>query len=273
MKRIYLRGILRRILLLLPLFFLLFCLAENEASCGDDPSVIHVYVALCDNQYQGIVPVSKQLGDGDNPRTNLYWGALYGVKTHFSKDADWLLVGKPAPPKEIILERIVFKHRSGNIFLIADAYRGRNIRQATEDFLISASGKGSEEVTLTSEEKTISISGGGSANFLAYIGHNGLMDFKLGMLPKSQDSKKRDAVILACISRSYFREALKAAGAYPLLWTNGLMAPEAYTLNAALKGWMTGKSPEEIRKMAAQAYNQYQKCGTKAALRLFSTGW
>ena len=43
---------------------------------------VHVFVPLCDNEHQGIVPVNKSLGDGFNPHSNLYWGALYGVKTH-----------------------------------------------------------------------------------------------------------------------------------------------------------------------------------------------
>ena len=40
-------------------------------------------VALADNDHQGIVPVPRQLGDGDDPANNLYWGARYGVKTYF----------------------------------------------------------------------------------------------------------------------------------------------------------------------------------------------
>ena len=46
---------------------------------------IHVYVALCDNKNQGIVPVSKTLGNGQNPTTNLYWGAAYGIRTFFDR--------------------------------------------------------------------------------------------------------------------------------------------------------------------------------------------
>ncbi|HEX6730669.1 MAG TPA: hypothetical protein VF074_11680, partial [Pyrinomonadaceae bacterium] len=40
--------------------------------------VIHVFVALADNVNQGIVPVPPSLGNGDNPATNLYWGAAFG---------------------------------------------------------------------------------------------------------------------------------------------------------------------------------------------------
>jgi hypothetical protein len=36
---------------------------------------IHVFVALCDNKNQGIVPVPEKLGRGDDPDGNLYWGA------------------------------------------------------------------------------------------------------------------------------------------------------------------------------------------------------
>ena len=51
--------------------------------------VIHVFVALCDNKYQGIVPVPAKLGDGANPKSNLYWGAGAGIKTWFSKKRGW----------------------------------------------------------------------------------------------------------------------------------------------------------------------------------------
>jgi hypothetical protein len=51
------------------------------------------------------------------------------------------------------------------------------------------------------------------------------------------------------------------------------MAPEAYTLKAALDGWISAESPEQIRARSAQAYDKYQKCGLRAAQRLFATGW
>jgi len=33
---------------------------------------IHVFVALCDNEFQGIVPVPESLGNGKKYQTNLY---------------------------------------------------------------------------------------------------------------------------------------------------------------------------------------------------------
>ncbi len=51
------------------------------------------------------------------------------------------------------------------------------------------------------------------------------------------------------------------------------MAPEAYTLKSALDGWIAGEDAAYIRDRAASAYNKYQKCGIKAAQRLFAMGW
>lgn len=42
-----------------------------------------------------------------------------------------------------------------------------------------------------------------------------------------------------------------------------MRAPEAYTLKGALDGWAAGESNEQIRERAADAYDQYQKCGLR----------
>jgi hypothetical protein len=99
------------------------------------------------------------------------------------------------------------------------------------------------------------------------------MDFKLPLVSRKKNEAHRDAIILACASKQYFAEPLRAGGAYPLLWTTNLMAPEAYTLKGALDGWIAGETNEQIRDRAAAAYDKYQKCGLRAARRLFSTGW
>ena len=100
-----------------------------------------------------------------------------------------------------------------------------------------------------------------------------LMDFSLPIIPKRKNATHRDAIILACASKQYFAEVLREGGAYPLLWTTNLMAPEAYTLKSALDGWIGGENSEQIQDRAAGAYDKYQKCGLRAAHRLFATGW
>lgn len=231
--------------------------------------IIHVLVALCDNENQGIVPVPAHLGDGENPNKNLYWGAAYGVKAYFSKSNDWEKISSTENPKENVLERMVFKRKNKDIYLIAEAYRGSKMKETIDDFFGAVSGNDLENVSVNG--KTFQISG--SADLIAFVGHNGLMDFKLENQPSKTDEEKRDAVILACASRNYFSKPLKKTGANPVLWTSNLMAPEAYILHDALEGWIGGETNEQIQTRAANAYAKYQKISLKSAKNLLVTGW
>lgn len=242
---------------------------KAEKAAVNSVPVIHVFVALADNVNQGIVPVSASLGNGDNAKTNLYWGAAFGVRTFFSKNKDWELISVTPNPSASILERCIFKHRRSSSLLVADAYRGKEISQTIWDFLEAAAGKPGEKL----KAGDLEFHSGGSADLVAYVGHNGLMDFQLHAEPKQRDDRQRRAIILACASKQYFSSALEKSGATPLLWTTNLMAPEAYVLSAAIDGWMKKESDEQIRLRAADAYHKYQHCGVKAARGLFATGF
>ena len=244
--------------------------SEPQTAATNSVPVIHVFVALADNVNQGIVPVSASLGNGDNAASNLYWGAAFGIRNFFAKkNKDWELISVTPNPRASILERCIFKHRRQSLLMVADAYRGKEISQTTVDFLEAAAGKPGEKLTIGNMQ----FYAGGSADLVAYIGHNGLMDFTLASHPKRRDDRQRRAIILACASKQYFSPALQQSGATPLLWTTNLMAPEAYVLSAAIDGWIKKESDEQIRLRAADAYHKYQNCGVKAARGLFATGW
>jgi hypothetical protein len=229
---------------------------------------IHIFVALCDNKYQDITRVSATLGNGQNPNSNLYWGALYGIRTYFKKSDEWELLSTKKV-NNMILERLVFRHTRENYYLIADAYNGRYIKQCTLDFLNSSCGN--QKDILAFDGKTLGL--GGNASLAGYIGHDGLMDFQLSETFANTDNKKRDLIILACYSKRYFTPHLETANVNPLVWTTHLMAPEAYTLHDALTGYINGEDNEDIRERAASAYARYQKCSITAAKGLLVTGW
>jgi hypothetical protein len=232
------------------------------------PVVVHVVVALCDAKRQGVVPPANEtLCQGDNPRQNLYWGALYGVKTHLSRKG-WEVVSSADPPGDEVVQRVVFKRQvprgqgRASVYVVADAYHGAHIRKATEVFLDYAAGRHTVDVAP-------SLAAGGAAHVITYVGHNGLMDFELPATKVGKPEPARVAVALACASDPYFGDRLRTAGAGRLLLTSSLMAPEAYTLEAALLAWVAGQKPAEVHEAAARAYHKYQKCGLKAARRLF----
>ncbi|NLI47086.1 MAG: hypothetical protein GX414_08260 [Acidobacteria bacterium] len=255
--------------------FILIHLADRPAEAssprlpGPQPRTIHVFVALCDNRNQGIVPVPAVLGDGDDPARNLYWGARYGVRTYLERSPDWRRVAAPATPGGPVLERRVFRHALEPVWLVADAYRGAAIRQAVEDFLAAAAGAPVARVTVADGGEPVALPLGGGAGLVVYVGHNGLMDLRVDP-PQRRDARRREAMVLACASRGYFREPLRRACATARLWTTGLLAPEAYVLEAAVAGWIAGESAAAIRERAARAYHCHQRCGLAAARRLFA---
>lgn len=246
----------------------------NDLAKGK-PVVVHVVVALCDNKNRGIVPVSAELGNGQDPRSNLYWGALYGVKAHFSRQG-WKRVAVEKPDDERILERVLFSRtvprgeRDVPVYVVADAWDGAEIRPALQRFLAMSAGNDNEVLTIAEGSTGTEVRAGGEAHLIAYIGHNGLMDFELPKPSGSPaDRSVSSSLVLACASKPYFLDYLELVDSHPLLLTTGLMAPEAYTLDAVVRAWVNGGAMEAVREAAAGAYHQYQKCGLQAARGLF----
>jgi len=231
---------------------------------------IHVYVALCDNQFQGIVPVPEKIGNGKDPFNNLYWGTAYGVKTFFKRSKNWTLVKTYKNPEAHVLERCLFKHNTKDVFLLAEAYDGEYIKECTSDFLKTMFSMNS--LTIEYEDRKLLFAK--DADLISYIGHNGLMDFDLDQNDYVLLSgKDKEVIILACISQAYFEPFIKRTCANPLVLTAQLMAPEAYTLEAGIEAWLKNKTNEEVRIEAAKAYAKYQKCSMYGAKKILVTGF
>ncbi len=253
---------------------LLFAIASLPfgftAARSAEPSpakTIHVFVALADNKSQGIIPVPAKIGNGDDPENNLYWGCTEGMKVVFRTGADWKLIATPKPPKPEILERCIFQRKSPAAWIIADAYRGSDIKQCTADFFEAAGGNARGEQTTDAGP----ISTGGAADLIAYIGHDGLMDFATPTLtPPAVGGKP--VIVLCCKSADFFGPPLHQVQAKPLLLTTQLMYPGSFILKAALEGWLHGESAESMRQRAAKAYATNQRISVKAAAGVFTAG-
>ena len=250
---------------------LLFLMITGWSVRTYSQQTIHIYVPLCDNLNQGIVPVPEKLGNGEDPANNLYWGAAYGVKSYFQyKTSDWKLVKDFKMTGSVILDRVLFKHTSKDVYVLADAYQGDKIKQCIREFLYAANGQ--HDLSIEFEGQKLNF--GGSSNLVAYAGHDGLMEFDVAVNYQSTDTtEKKDVIILACYSKEFFNAEITKANANPILWTTHLMAPEAYTLKAAFDGWLNKESGSQIDERAAQAYHKYQKCGIRGARNLFTTGF
>ena len=252
-------------LFILALLFPIAIVAQEEPSeKADDanptqkPKRIHVVVALCDNESQGIQKVGARIGDGDKPDDNLYWGCSDGLREWFKKSPNWMLtdVSKAdlkTTPGAKILRTLTFEHKTTGAILTAEAWRGLNIYDATLRYF--------EKLVDSSET---------APDLVAYIGHNGLMDFRLPKDLVTINSKPKDSIVLCCISDRFFEKKLAARQVTPVLMTDQLMYPGAFLLEAALEGWLKGEAPEKLRDRAAAAYQKNQKISFRAARGIFS---
>ncbi len=80
---------------------------------------IRVFIALCDNKTQGIVPVGAKIGDGDVPDENLYWGCDDGFGSLFQSTAsNRVILRTESDVSPIILRRMTLKHRTKDVELV-----------------------------------------------------------------------------------------------------------------------------------------------------------
>ncbi len=250
-------------------FLLLFLLlSASSVNSEESPKVIHVLVALCDNEYQGIVKVPKAIGNGDNPETNLYWGCSGGVRAIFHKSAQWQLVKTIKHPRSAVLERAVFLHKASKTLLVADGYQGRHIKRTLEDFFALLAGRQIENEYEQVPQLDKRIRAGSNASLIVYVGHNGLMDIKFESLPNGRSEKQ--AIVLCCESRQYFQSILNNYGVKPALLTTQLMYPGAMILEEAFEGWIKGETRNQIRIRAGEAYAKNQKISGKSGIGVFS---
>lgn len=235
------------------------------------PLIAHILVPLCDNEHQGIVKVNSSLGNGQNLKTNLYWGAGYGMRTHFQRQPEWKTLSVTDPSEPHILERLVMRRTYSNgatVVLIADAYDGAFMKECIEDYLDALCGIKKGNVQSGTEQ----FAAWSGADLLAFNGHNGLMDTEVAERSYASGNSK-DAVVIACMSHSWFEPHLQRASAYPLVTTTNLLAPEAYIMRHIIDAWAQLKSGEEVDLAAATGNSSVQKCSLASSNRLFRTGW
>ena len=229
---------------LLALFFLAVLPLSAERS-------VELFVALCDNKTQGIVPVGAKIGNGDDHHGNLYWGCSDGARSYFKNSKKWTLQSAQKPDKKHIIETLKFKHKATGIILTAHAYRGSEMERCLQDYFQA-------------------LKSGGPNQLVAFIGHNGLMDTK-PTFPEIKDSDLTGTptVVLCCISERYFQPLFEQYQARPLLLTKQLMYPGAFILHDVIEVWLKKGSSAQYLDAAARAYAKNQKISTKAAKGIF----
>ncbi len=250
MMRLLFACCLRMILLLLCCLSMC-CDAVLVLPVGPGKQVA-VFVALCDNEHQGIAPVPAAIGNGNDPERNLYWGCSDALPRLLRRSKDW---GRPQVLEdwqgkpEAVLRTMVCTRADAAVTITAYAWRGDAMHECLEAF----------EAALVS----------GRFELVAFIGHNGLMDEDLPE-PTHCSEKAADAIVLCCMSQEYFAPRLEKLGSRAVLTTRQFMYPAGQVMLAALDEWMRDANDRSaIHHAAGKAYAANQKISLRAGKGIF----
>jgi hypothetical protein len=245
------------------------------------PLVVTVHVALCDNRQ--IACGSRALGDGDQPRRNLYWGGAAGFKAFFDyRRRRWKRVLLDRGDGKVILERAVYRlrvRRPGarwrrlgvtkgfDVYLVGLAYRGLRIADAMGALISQVSrdarpkAKTKTETLKLADGQTLGI--GAAGHVVGYAGHNHLMDVTSFRWPRWTRTRPLGYFALACMTAPYLTRRLSGRQAVGLLLTKTLMYPGAFTIEGLVRALAAGGDQRAVFRGGADAYARYQKRPTK----------
>jgi hypothetical protein len=245
------------------------------------PLVVTVHVALCDN---GTIWCGNQrLGNGDNPRTNLYWGGAAGLTAYFRVRRGWKRVHRDAGDGRVVLERVVYRRRVRlpsaawqrlgvrrpfDIYLVALAYRGKHIARAARSFIRQVSQPRGARLRLAGG---LTLRTGGLGHVVGYAGHNYLMDVA-GVYAWPSFTRRRPVgyFMLACMSAPYLGPQLTRRTTHALLLTRVLMYPGAFTIDGLIRGLALGASQRGVFRLGARYYARFQKRTERLIRRCFT---
>jgi hypothetical protein len=251
------------------------------------PLVATVYVALCDNDSQGIVPVrNRNICMGDVPERNLYWATSGGLKAH-AQTRRWKRVLYEKHPNELLAARAVWKkgippggalRARGvpgpiDVYLVGLAYRGVKIRTAMVDYLKAVRRDHGEELALPNGKK---ITYQGKSHVLGFIGHDYFMDEPNipGLLKETAGNGHlaKGVFGLACMSDDFFRPAIERRNTHILVLNKQLAYPSAFTALGVLRAIAAGQNHKGIHREAARAFAKGQNKSVGTMLRALSYG-
>lgn len=245
----------------------------RAAVAAGKPLLTHVLVPLCSNQQ--IDCGASWAGRPADLDKNLYWGAVFGVRTWMERPrSDWQVVSVAGAEGPRLERRVYRRWVSGAPFgksdeveqlAVFDAIRGDRIDDAVRLFWTSATEGGSLVFADAGTTRTERVLVAG------YTGHNRMLDgLTLPPAPPDERRDPRSAFVLACLSERTFGAPLRAAGVPVLLTTTALVAPEAYLTDAVLHAIGDGRDSAGVREQAIASYVIWQKLSRAAAGNMFS---
>lgn len=228
-----------------------------------------IHVALFDQHRAGS---RRTFADGDNPSTNLYWGALFGLETHFANAAGWRRAYTDDGDGAGILRRVVF-HRIAeptpdwrargvterfDVYVLANAWPSSRIVDAMEQPLQEA--LCGRSVLLNVDGRAVAF--GGDSAIVGYVGQNHMIDEywdPFDRLGHCRPERQVGIFYLCPRSAVVLHHPIVERGLYSVLFTRAAATPEAYLVDGMFGALFSGKLGDGFISEAATQYAKYQK--------------
>jgi len=235
----------------------------NDFKAGK-PLVITANVVLWDASFNGRrrFPIT----DGNDPKHNLYWGAGYGMYHGFKNVFRWKLVGEEKD-KVAVFKKVYSPNpfwqgmgvkKPFEVYVVLNLYKSDVITDGYRDFAKNLFGNRPQRVTLKDGKI---IEAGSQSRIVGYIGHmTGRGKNAIKTVRNSQSiaqGEPKGVFMTSCLSAPVFSHEVLGENTYGLLFTTGLLAPEAYIQNALFDAIARGLKGDKIIHSVASAYANY----------------
>lgn len=248
------------------------------------PLVVHAHVPLCSNEI--IWCGNERLGNGDDPRSNLYWATSGGFRGWFGRrGSGWKLVHRGPGDDHDVLEVMVWKKREApgrawrqrgvagpfDVYVVAWAWRGTAMQRAIDAYVADLYGSKPRMLRL---DEGVELQAGGAAHVVAFVGHNGWMDIPpydwATAAAQAGDAPPKGTIAIACMTAPYLAAYVPAKTRVPLLMTTGLIFAGAHGFEGALSAFAQARSFGQIRAAAAENHAAGQDKSVRAVRGLFT---
>jgi hypothetical protein len=227
---------------------------------------ITLHVGLTDGEGK-----PSKFTNGNDPRTNLCWGALYGVDTHMANAAGWRRVYGDRGDGARIIRRSVFARRvtasaewlaagvdqAFDVYVLANAWPSSRLRDAMSQPIRDACADGPVVIT----HDGMSLAFGSASCMVGYLGPNAMADAYWDPFEacKSGGHSRIGLFYLSSMSAVYLYDSAVRHGFYPVLFARLPIVPEAYLFDGMMQALLQGELDEGFLDSAASAYAKYQK--------------
>ena len=250
------------------------------------PLVATIYVALCDNDSQGIEKVkNRRICRGNDPDQNLYWATAGGLSATMNAEK-WQRVSvayfeegdlavkavwrKSFTPGGLLRARGVTARFDA--YVVGLGYRGIRIREAMTDYLQAVNRDGE----IAEAANPLVLRAGGASHLVGYIGHDYFYDVDdaepLLALQRGDSVLPKGTFALSCTGHELIRPAIRRANAHILMLNRTLGFPGAWTALGILAALADGKSMKDIHHVAAAAFAAGKGVPLGTALGSFAYG-